>query len=400
MPKPPTIARVRPVLLSAPYAHPESLEVQIHLPTGYRSTGMVEVTLSDGTTGVGEGYLGVFAPRVFESIVNLLAPYLVGRDAFDVAARHRDCCRTCDYWSMTGAARHATAAVEIALLDAKAKALGLPLHTLLGGKIVERIRIYGSGGDSPTAALMQREIDDLKRRGIGLFKIRARNHEAAKTAWVLERAAAAGIGVAVDMTQNLANPGQAVSDVLRYLDDVRRRSARPIEFLEEALGPADVASLPLLRARAGTKVVGGETLTTAEEICRRIELGCYDFTQPDATVIGGIGPTMDVFACGRRHGVDTVVHCWGGPAGMMANYHAAFAGGGLLVEWPMPEYPLRQAMMAEPPRFEDGCLLAPTAPGIGVRLTPEVEREFSFREDAVYRCLGNPPPATGETWTL
>lgn len=44
----------------------------------HKSAGFVEVTLDDGTTGVGEAYMAVFAPRVFEAIVNLVAPYLVG----------------------------------------------------------------------------------------------------------------------------------------------------------------------------------------------------------------------------------------------------------------------------------------------------------------------------------
>ena len=60
------IVRVRPVLLSAPYADAGNLEVQLHLPGGHRTCGLVEVTLEDGTTGLGEGYLAVFAPQVFK----------------------------------------------------------------------------------------------------------------------------------------------------------------------------------------------------------------------------------------------------------------------------------------------------------------------------------------------
>ena len=62
----PVVRSVRSVLLSAPYAEPEgNLEVLLHLPSGLRTTGLVEITLSDGTVGLGEGYLAVFAPTVF-----------------------------------------------------------------------------------------------------------------------------------------------------------------------------------------------------------------------------------------------------------------------------------------------------------------------------------------------
>ncbi len=43
----PRIEGIRPVLLSAPYTSPENLEVWSHLRSGYRTTGLVEVTLED-----------------------------------------------------------------------------------------------------------------------------------------------------------------------------------------------------------------------------------------------------------------------------------------------------------------------------------------------------------------
>jgi L-alanine-DL-glutamate epimerase-like enolase superfamily enzyme len=394
----PLIQRIRPVLLSAPYAFPENNENRIHLPTNYRSCGLVEVTLSNGSTGLGEGYLAVFAPGVFVSIVELIAKHLVGREAFDVSARYRDMCSICDYWSMQGAARHAIAAIEIALVDAKAKSLGIPAYLLLGGAVRDEIEMYGSGGDSPEPSFMTKEIDLLREREIRIFKIRSRNHEDAKAAWVMEKAQAAGIQVAIDMTQNLSNPAQSVSDVVRFLERVKARINAPIRFLEEPLGPMDRENWRTLRRAISTPVCGGETVTMAAELCERMRFGCYEFPQPDATVIGGMGQVMEVFALGRQLGMDTVVHCWGSGVGMMANYHCAFAGGGQLVEWPMPQFPLRERLLVEPLRIQNGRLQKPTAHGIGVRLTPEIEKEFPFREDAVYRCLASPVAYNPQTW--
>ncbi len=394
------ITCVRPVLLSAPYAWPGNLEVQRHLPTGYRTIGLVEVTLDDGTTGLGEGYLAVFAPAVFVAITELIAPYLLGQDAAQVHARYRDMCQVTDYWSLQGAARHVISAFEIALLDARAKQLGAPVYSLLGGRAVEAIRLYGSGGDSTTPQDMRAELDLLSERGIGVFKIRARNHQVDKTVWTLDQAAERGIAVAVDMTQNLANPAQTVGDVVRFLDAVQARTAQPLFFLEEALGPADVDSYPALRARTATRIAGGEIVTTAQELCQRVRRGLYDLAQPDATVIGGVYQTLEVFAACRQYGCEAVVHCWGSAVGLLANYHAAFAGGGRLAEWPMPAYPLRDALLVEPLRVEQGTLLPPTAPGLGVHLTPEIEARYPFHPDAVYRCFPSPsaPPLDESVW--
>ncbi|MES2692409.1 MAG: enolase C-terminal domain-like protein [Verrucomicrobiota bacterium] len=382
------IAKIRPVLLSAPYAHPESLEVKLHLPAGHRTCGLVEVTLEDGTTGLGEGYLAVFAPRVFEKLVELVAPYLIGKDATQIAARYADACSVVDYWSQQGAARHVVSALEIALVDAVAKQRGVPAWKLFAESAPDSVALYGSGGDSITAPDMADEIALLSGKGIGIFKIRARPGEARKAAWTLERAARAGIVVAVDMVQNLANPGQRVEDVLRFLGDLRKQTSLPLGFLEESLGTGDLERYPALRAQAGgVPIAGGEIVTTGRELCARVRQGWYDYAQPDATVIGGVGETLSVFGAAREAGIETVVHCWGAAVGMMANYHAAFAGGARLAEWPMPAFAVREALMAAPLRIAGGRLARPDLPGLGVTLTPELERRFAFREDAVYRCL-------------
>lgn len=385
------IAAVRPVLLSAPYADPDNLEVTVALPSGWRTTGLVEVTLDDGTTGLGEGYLAVFAPHVFTATVDLVAPYLVGRKA-DAAERHRDLVLVTGYWSLQGAARHVLSAIETALVDAIGKRAGVPAYEVLGGRRSDSLRLYASGGDSVSGEAMSAELDAVAALGIDTFKIRARGHEADKAAWTMERAAGLGIGVAIDMAQNLADPGQSVEDVMGFLKAVRSRTSRPIAFLEEALGPARAGGYPELRAAAGCPVAGGEIVTTARELVERAEAGWYDLVQPDATVIGGVRETLAVFAA---HGVGTVVHCWGSAVCQAANYHAAFAGGGERAEWPMPAYPLRADLLVEPFRIEAGRLLPPETPGLGVRLDADLERRYPFREDAVYRCLA---PIPGNSW--
>ncbi len=394
----PTISHIRPVLLSAPYATPEDLEVKLHLSSGTRTTGLVEVTLSDGTTGIGEGYLAVFAPHVFTSITQLIAPYLLGKNALDVRARYFDMCGVVDYWSSEGAARHVVSALEIALFDAVAKHLEVPVYALLGGKATDRLHLYGSGGDSTTPDAMLEELELLRRKGIDIIKIRARNHQVDKAVWTLHQAARFGIRVAVDMTQNLARPGQSVADVLRFVEAVRARTPEPIYFLEEGLGQGGLRHYPELRRRTTCRVAGGETVTTAAELCERVEAGYYDLAQPDATVIGGLLETLSVFDTCARHGAEAVVHCWGSGVSMMANYHAAFAGGGALAEWPMKPYPLREALMAEPLHLENGELHAPTAPGLGVTLTEETERRYPYQKDAVYACLAPPTVLDESVW--
>lgn len=388
------IAELRCVLLSGRYADADNREVKTCFGgSAHKSAGFVEIKVDDGTVGVGEGYIAVFAPRVFESIVDVIRPYLVGRDADQIGARVRDVNQVCDYWSLQGAARHVLSAIEIALVDARAKRLGVPAYELFGGAKVDAIPLYGSGGDYDTPQSQQAELQRAQTLGLKLFKTRGRNWEVRRTAWMLRTAAALGIDAGVDMAQNLANPGQSVADVVRFVGKVEDRAGARIQFLEEPLGPLEIENFRLLRSKVAAQVCGGETITTPVELARRVAAGAYDFAQPDATVIGGISAVMEVFTACRHHGCPTVVHAWGAGPCLMANYHAAFAGASTLAEYPMPNFELREALMTEPLQITHGQLRAPQAPGIGITLTPAIEREFRFRDEAVYSCLA-PRPGT------
>lgn len=392
----PKIASIRCLLLSSPYADADDPEIKECFPNGPKRTiGMVEVTLDNGVTGLGEGYLAVFAPKVFESIVNLCKPQVMGKDGFDIAGRVRDLRSLCDYWSLQGAARHVIAAFEIALQDAKGKSLDQPVYDLLGGAQADRIPIYGSGGCCDAKEQFLRELDLLDSLGIKKYKMRSIKTDIHRTAWVLEEAGRRGIDVGVDMCQNLADPPQEVDDVVGFIDAVHALTDRRMIFVEEAIGPDAPEGFKALRARTDVPVCGGEIITTPKEMIERINDEVYDFVQPDASVMGGISAVMDVFKAASAKDTPVVVHAWGGAAAIMASYHAAFAAGGKLVEFPMLDFPLGAEMMGDQGRIKDGDLVRPTAPGLGLTLTPEMEARYSFDETAVYSCAlidFGPPP--------
>ena len=392
----PKISKIRTVLLSSPYADPDDPEIKECFPNGAKRTiGMVEITLDNGVTGIGEGYLAVFAPLVFKSIVDLAEPYMLGFDGFDIAGAVRRLRSLCDYWSLQGAARHVISAFEIALQDAKGKSLGMPVYDLLGGAKVENIAIYGSGGCCDAKEQFQRELELLDTKGIKLYKIRSVKRDLYRTAWALDESAKYGVKVGVDMCQNLADPPQAVDEVVSFVEAVHALTPHRMIFLEEAVGPDAAEGFKELRSRIDVPVYGGEIITTPKEMITRMEMGAYDAVQPDASVIGGISAVMDIFEAGRRTKTSVVVHAWGGAAAIMASYHAAFAAGGKLVEFPMLYFPLAEEMIGDQGKIVDGRLLKPTAPGLGLTLTSEMEARYPFDETAVYSCVLNdwgPPP--------
>ncbi len=383
------IKNIRCILLSSPYADADDPEIKECFPNGpKRTVGMVEITLENGVTGLGEGYLAVFAPLVFKSIVELCQPYVQGKDGFAIERRVRDLRSVCDYWSLQGAARHVISAFEIALQDAKAKSQGVPIFELLGGAKTDTIQVYGSGGCCDAKGQFEKELDLLSSLGITLYKIRSIKTDIWRTVWALQQAAARGIQVGVDMCQNLADPPQAVDDVVAFIDAVHEKTDHRMVFVEEAIGPDCPEGFKELRRRTDVQVCGGEVITTPKEMIDRLNDGVYDFVQPDASVIGGIGAVMDIYRAAREKQIGVVVHAWGGAAAIMASYQAAFAAaGGTLVEYPMLAFPLAAEMIGDQGRIEGGRLLRPTAAGLGVTLTPEMEARYPFDETAVYSCM-------------
>ena len=379
------IENIRTILLSAEYGdekHPEILEC---FPNGPKRTiGLVEVTLENGVKGYGEGYLGVFAPQVFKSIVELCAPYLVGKDGFNILRRYKDLCSICDYWSLQGAARHTTSAIEIALVDAKSKTQKCPAYKLFGNSTKDKIEVYGSGGICDTKEHFIEELELLKKLGIKKYKIRAVPSDINKTAWILKEARKYEIDIGIDMCQNLADPPIDADDVINYIKYVKDISKEKILFLEEAVGPMDIKGFKKLKETLNIDICGGEVITTPLEMIERINLDIYNFVQPDASVIGGMYAVKEVFEYAKTK---PVVHAWGGPVAIMANYHVAFGCNGNLVEFPMIPYKLEPIMFGDQKVIKDGKLLRPENPGIGITMNDKIEKDFSFDKESVYSCV-------------
>jgi L-alanine-DL-glutamate epimerase-like enolase superfamily enzyme len=96
---------------------------------------------------------------------------------------------------------------------------------------------------------------------------------------------------------------------------------------------------------------------------------------------------LDIFASSKKKGIDTVVHAWGGPVAIMANYHCAFACNGSLVEYPMIPFEPEKDMFSDQRTIKNGRLLKPSGFGIGITMDERVEKKFKFDPTAVYSCL-------------
>jgi L-alanine-DL-glutamate epimerase-like enolase superfamily enzyme len=152
-----------------------------------------------------------------------------------------------------------------------------------------------------------------------------------------------------------------------------------LAWAEEFLAPFDPSAYVELRRRTNVHVAGGEGLTTATAFAQWIRAGALDIAQPDPTIIGGIAEARRAAELAAAHDVRVAMHVWGSGPTMMANYHLGFTlANCFILERPLMHNPLETETLAEPLVVEDGYLLPPTAPGLGLTLTDEVKARYPY----------------------
>src|SRR5882672_4924340 len=106
---------------------------------GWRNYHFIKITTEDGVVGWSEFDEGFGSPGL-GAVIQRLAPRLVGQNALAherIYAELLSATRP----GTGGVVGQALGAIENALLDVKAKVLGVPCYELLGGKIRDRIRV-------------------------------------------------------------------------------------------------------------------------------------------------------------------------------------------------------------------------------------------------------------------
>src|SRR6201990_2779038 len=142
----------------------------LHCDAGWRDFSFLKITTDDGIVGWSE-YNESYGSAGLTAVIPRLAQSLIGMDPRPIERI------TSTYYAVTRQApgaisQQAMAAIENALLDVKAKALGVPVHALFGGPVRDRLPLYWSHCGSyrfSNAEVMGvepvRSLDDLVKLG-------------------------------------------------------------------------------------------------------------------------------------------------------------------------------------------------------------------------------------------
>lgn len=246
------------------------------------TTTMVVVHVVAGdVTGLGYTYADVSVGGVIDHV---LSPVVVGRDVVDVESCYDAMLHTIRNLGRQGIVATAVAAVDIALWDAKARLLDVPLVSLLGAAR-PAVSIYGSGGfTSYSIDQLQRQLGQWASEGLAAVKMKIGRDPIADRERV--RAARQAIGNDCSLFVD-ANGGYDRKIALVQAEAFARDR---VVWFEEPVSSDDLEGLRLIRDRApaGMEIAAGEYGYDVQYFRRMLAAGAVDVLQADATRCCGI----------------------------------------------------------------------------------------------------------------
>jgi mandelate racemase len=312
---------------------------------------LVDVETDDGVTG--HGYLRCYSRLALDPLARLVAnldELLRGgpSEPADVERRLQDQFRLTGAQGLTGMAM---AGIDMALWDARAKAQGVTLVTLLGGRPVP-IPAYASlrTMTPPGAA---REAEGAVERGFRAVKLKVGGGDLGAdldAVRAVRRAVGDGIDLMVDYNQGLPLPVA--------LERARALDAEGVHWIEEPTRADDYAGHARIAAAVRTPIQLGESWWGVHDMEKSVAARASDHVTLDAMKIGGVSGWLRAIALAEREALPASSHTF-----PEVSAH-------LLAVTPTRyrlEYLDHAArVLAEPIRIEDGHAIVPDRPGIGL----------------------------------
>jgi galactonate dehydratase len=294
---------------------------------GIRNQLLVKVETDDGVHGWGESGLSGREKAVIGALEHY-AQFLVGRDPMRPGALWQEMYRS-QYFEGGRVLTAAISAIDIALHDIRGKALGVPVHQLLGGKHRDRVPTFATTSAEPGPAM----IDQgrlLMEKGWTCFRLTCADHGAttvyepresiAVTArWLVAAREALGetVTLGVDYHHRLS-----VAEAASFC---RRMPSGTLDFLEEPIRDETPEAYEALRRLVDVPFAIGEEFSSKWQFLPYIERGIHQFNRVDVCNVGGFTEAMKIAGWSEAHYVDLMPHNPLGPVCTAASVHMAAA---------------------------------------------------------------------------
>jgi len=368
----------------------------------------VKLTTNDNITGLGEAYCVPFSPHlVARMIEDVFHRYAQGQDPHDIETLWRRI-------YSSGFTQHpdltlmgVLSALEMACWDIVGKAAGQPVHRLLGGRVHEKLRaytyIYPRPGDTTDVYqdpdLAAHYAADYVRQGFTALKF---DPVGPYSAFDGRQLSLQSLDLSEKFAKTLREAVGSSADLLfgthgQMTASSAIRLARRLEpydplWLEEPV-PPDAPDEMAKVARATTiPIAAGERLTTKYDFARLLSAGAASILQMNLGRVGGLLEAKKISGLAETRHAQIAPHLYCGPVVGAANIQlAACSPNFLILEGIETWGGFHADILQTPITWQDGYVIPPDAPGLGVELNEAVARAHPYTGDRLHLEMAQAP---------
>lgn len=373
----------------------------------------VKLTTNTGIVGYGEHYGATFGPDVVPAMISDIAErHLIGNDPFEIERFWHRCLGSGFSHRPDISLMGCVSALEMACWDIIGKEVGKPAYQLLGGRVHDALRsytyLYPEPGDSkdvysdPTTAAeraafeVSRGFTAVKFDPAGPYSVFDGHQPSLERLDLSERMVAAvreAVGTKADIL--FGTHGQfTASGALRL---ARRLEKYDPLWFEEPVPPDNPAEMAKVASQTTIPIATGERLTTKAEFARLLDVKAASILQMNLGRVGGLLEAKKIGALAEANGAQLAPHLYCGPIVGAANVQLATCSSNFLILESIRDWSgIHADLLVTPMQFEDGHVIPPTAPGLGVELNEEFARANPYRGDGLHLTM-DPNPVTPRT---
>jgi len=333
-----------------------------------RPVVILRLRTDNGLEGIGVTFYGGKMTGSLRVAVEELAALTVGEDPLRIEHIVAKLRAAADSAGPGGIFTLALSAIDVALWDIKGKALEQPVWKLLGGHR-DRVPTYASG------ALRRGLTDD--QAATAAERLIAKGFREMKTQMALP-----GNPSPEDEIRRVRTVRDAIGPDIKLMCDINQRW-RPEQaidigsrvedvglfWLEDVTTADDYQGLARVTAALNTPIAGGEYLWGIAPHRQMIEARSVDIVMVDIARVGGVSPWMKVAGMAEAFNLPIVSHVM--PEILV--HVVAACPNGLTVEY----MPWMLALYEETPAIEDGMLVLPDKPGLGLKFDEKAIASFT-----------------------
>jgi L-Ala-D/L-Glu epimerase / N-acetyl-D-glutamate racemase len=289
------IVAVEPMVVEVPMRAPVK---GVHGVSRAQRSVLVRIATDANIEGWGNvdpspGYSMISADEI-HAMITALAPSLIGRDAMNLNAT---------LMSMDCAVAHgyeAKAAVEMALCDAKARALGIPVHSLLGGPTKSEVTLNAWIGTVPPAQAAE-EAQGWLERGFRSAKIKldGADPEGVRRVAAVREAVGARMALRADFNESLA-----VGEAIRF---IRQLEPYELTLVEQPVPRDQIDNLAAIRRGIRIPLMADESVVGPASLIEIIRKDAADIVKVKVMKQGGLLRTIEMVHIAAAAGLGVVI---------------------------------------------------------------------------------------------